>query len=262
MAGTGNRKRSKGAKAVAAARPGARRSTIVAVVAVVLLAAGVIAGVYFTKSKTERTAEQAIPVVSKEVGYPVARDGGTVLAGKDTAKLTVDVYADFLCPACGQFEKANSADLERNLNAGTIKVRYHMLPMLNSASNPPGYSLDSANAALAAADGGKFVQFHDSLFGSQPDEGGRGYDKQQLIALGRALGLGDDFAQAVTSGKYDQEVNAGMSAAEQAPHLQATRRDGSKGFRGTPTVAVGDQVVDTSVPGWLDGLIKAAGNKQ
>ncbi|MGW6420684.1 hypothetical protein ACWF8F_36340, partial [Streptomyces sp. NPDC055055] len=59
-----------------------------------------------------------------------------------------------------QFEETFKGQIEEQVNNGTLQVRYHMLPMLNQRSDPPGYSLDSANASLAAADAGKFLAFH------------------------------------------------------------------------------------------------------
>jgi protein-disulfide isomerase len=250
---------SAGAKAVAAARTASsdRNKVIITVVAVVVLAAAVIGGVLYTNSKKNTTEGVAIapkaPTQSAE--YPVRRDGALVIVGKDDAKVKLDVYEDFLCPACGAFEARDGAAIEQKVKDGTVQVRYHMLSMLNDRSDPPGYSLDSANAGLCAADGGQFPGYHVSLFNAQPEEGARGYDKGQLIKLGQDLGLtSQDFVDCVTTGRYNALVEAEFEKTRSTPYLQQDFPSGSRGF-GTPTIAVGERVIDPADPNWLENLV-------
>ncbi|OLR89657.1 DsbA family protein [Actinokineospora bangkokensis] len=258
----GPAQRSSGAKAVAAARGsgGADRTRLIlGVVAVVVVAAAVIGGVLWTNSKKNATQDSAIPVAQVANDLPNTRDGATVLVGKDTAGVTIDIYEDFLCPICGQFEQTNSAALEQKLEAGTIKVRYHLVNLLNERSDPAGYSTDAANAALLAADEGKFVQFHKSLYDTQPTEGGRGWDKQQLIDLGKAMGLTSQaFADGITAGKYDSAVTAEYDKARTTDALLQEAGDGQKAF-GTPTVAVNGRPVSTAQANWIDQVVANAG---
>jgi protein-disulfide isomerase len=257
-----------GSKAVAAARrsDNDRRKIIVGVSVVVVLLAAVIGGVLIynnQKNDTEGKDIQALsPTSSQQTAasdLPATRDGGVVVVGKTDAKVTLDVYEDFLCPACGQFEKTNAGDIEQHIADGSIQVRYHMLPMLNERSDPPGYSMDSANAGLCAADAGQFPAFHKSLYNDQPEEGSRGWDDQQLAKLGQNLGItAKDFASCVTSGKYDTLVQGNMDTVSKTPFLnEQDFGNGQKGF-GTPTIAMGEQVVDTSKSKWLDKLVQSA----
>lgn len=254
--------------AVAAARNSSpdRRKIMVGVVVVIVLAAAVIAGVLIynnQKNATEgKDIQAAGPGTSQQTetgrpDYTVARDGGIVVVGADDAKVTLDVYEDFLCPACRAFEETYGADIEKHVTDGTVQVRYHMLPMLNDRSDPPGYSMDSANAGLCAADAGRFPAYHKSLFGDQPEEGSRGWDRQQLAKLGTEVGIGDkSFTACVTSGKYDDLVRQNFDDVKAAPYLRQEFPDGSKGF-GTPTIATGEKVVDTAKADWLDKLVES-----
>jgi protein-disulfide isomerase len=182
-------------RAVAAARQakGDRNKIIITVVVVVVVAAAVIVGVVITNNQKNKTAEAVITPKSVTLASDVTakRDGATVLVGKDSAKTTVDVYEDFLCPVCENFESTYSGQLEQKVNDGTLKVRYHLVNLLNDRSDPAGYSTDAANAALCVADsaGGKFMNYHASLYGAQPEEGARGYDKNQLIKLAQDVGV-------------------------------------------------------------------------
>lgn len=232
---------------------GDRRKWIIGIAAVVVVAALVIGGVIWTISDKNKTGGQVIDPGKSSLAGDVTqkRDGVVVTVGKAGAKATIDVYADFLCPICGQFEKTYKTEVEQAVNDGKLQVRYHMVPLLNDRSDPPGYSLDSANAALAAADAGKFLQFHDALFANQPEEGKRGYDKAQLIKLGGDVGITDPaFARTVNAGTYDQQVNTAFQQIESDPKLAQDFGGGQRGF-GTPTVTANGAIVSWQDPGWL-----------
>ncbi|HEV8557455.1 MAG TPA: thioredoxin domain-containing protein [Actinophytocola sp.] len=239
-------------KAVTSARSGGGRTKLVVGIVVVLLLAGaVIGGVLYSNAQKNQTEGQSITPTSTRAGdYPVRRDGVVVVAGKDDAKVTIDIYEDFLCPVCRAFEQANASAIEQKVSDGSLRVRYHMVTILNNRSDPPGYSLDSANAALCVADAGKFPAYHASLYGNQPEEGARGYDKTQLAKLGTDLGItAPDLKSCIDSGRYNADVQSATNQAVQTPYLQ---QDG--GF-GTPTVAVGQRVVSISDPNWLTKLL-------
>ncbi|MBB4907432.1 DsbA family protein [Actinophytocola algeriensis] len=250
--------------AVAAARKSGpdRKKVVVGVVVVVVLAVAVVGGVLIYNNQKNATEGENINAGTTPSAtapdYPVERDGGIVVVGQSDAKVTLEVYEDFLCPACRQFEETYAGDIEKYVGDGTVRVRYHMLPMLNERSDPPGYSMDSANAGLCAADAGQFPAYHKSLFGDQPEEGSRGWDDQQLAKLGTDLGITDpNFTSCVTSGKYDGLVQKNFDEVKAAPYLQQEFPDGSKGF-GTPTLAVDEKVVDTAKADWLDQLVRSA----
>jgi protein-disulfide isomerase len=260
----------RGKPAVAKAKSVDRRPVIIGVVVVVLLLGAVIGGVVYTSNKKNATEGENIATkdtsqldnaatgaAGDDATYPVQRDGAAVLVGQKTAKVTLDLYEDFLCPVCHQFENSYGDDLTQHVKDGSLRLRYHMLPLLSNSSDPPGYSMDSANAGLCAADAGKFPAFHLSLYDAQPEEGSRGWDKQQLAKLGQDLGITDSsFESCVESGKYDSAVQSSFDKIRRAPYLQQDI-NGQTGF-GTPTVANGRKVVDTSNPKWLDSLLANA----
>ena len=258
--------RSRGSAVASARRADTdRRKLYVGIAVVVVLAVAVVGGVLIYNGQKNTTEGKDIKAVAPSssqqtamADMPVTRDGATVVVGKPDAKVKLDVYEDFLCPVCGVFERSYGSSVERHVVDGSVQVRYHMLPMLNDSSDPPGYSMDSANAGLCAADAGKFVRFHDSLYNDQPEEGSRGWDDQQLAALGKDIGItSKDFTSCVTGGKYDSLAQAELDKTLQTPYLQQDLGNGQKGF-GTPTVAVGQKVVDTRGNDWLDKLVASA----
>lgn len=252
----------KSGQAVRSARPavsggsGGPRTIIVAAVVVAVLAAAVVGGVLWQRSRSEAPAVSPKQVAA---AYPVQIDAGVVVAGKPEAPVTVDVYEDMLCPACRLFEERDGAAIERELAAGTVRVRYHLLNLLDDKSNPPGYSLDSGSATMCAAEFGQFPSYHASLFASQPREGGRGHSVDQLVRLGRDVGITDPgFESCVRDGTHEAAVRAQLTSASADPLLQRPGPGGGRYF-GTPTIVVGGKVVDLSNGNWLADAVRDAG---
>jgi protein-disulfide isomerase len=256
-----NATRKRGSKAVAQARQAGnnRVAIIVSLVVVGVLAAVVVGLVIFSSQKEKAEAQSSgISVVSAGLaGVPVVLEeqSGTVVVGKDGAKTTIDVYEDFLCPVCGTFELRYGGQINEALSSGKLKVRYHVVNLLDAQSVPPGYSLLSASAALSVAKNApdKFADFHASLFGAQPREGHAGYTADQLVALGKDLRVGGSYEQDVRGGAFDETVKAAFKAAGADPALQ--RSQGGQSYFGTPTVAAGGKLVELNDANWLATLL-------
>ncbi|MBV8931154.1 MAG: thioredoxin domain-containing protein [Kutzneria sp.] len=237
-----------GSNAVAAARGASndRRNLLIGVGAVLLVAIVVIVGITIKSNQIDQDKLAAIGAEHASSEYTaVLQDDSTVLAGNNNAKIKLDIYEDFICPVCGQFEQGDGAQVEKAIADGSIQVRYHMLNMLQ----PDGYSLRAANAAAAAAKAGKFADFHNSLYKHEPDENTTGYTNDQLINLGQRLGItGDQFTNEVKSGTYNSKVQADLDEAKK-----------QRWFGGTPTVRSGDTTYDVlKDPQWLDKLLNGA----
>ena len=190
---------------------------------------------------------------AKPVLVTFEADAGTVLIGTADAPTMVDVYEDFLCPYCWRFEHLNADLLEDRLKAGTIKVRYHLLNLLDADSKPPGYSGLAANAALTVAklSPGQFIAYHTLLFDKQPDENGPGYTEDQLIQFAREVGIDNPhLTAAVKAGTYKTIVSENLRAAEQNQQLWQKGQGGSMGF-GTPTVQVNGKVINWTKSDWF-----------
>ncbi|HVV21408.1 MAG TPA: thioredoxin domain-containing protein [Pseudonocardiaceae bacterium] len=255
------------ARAVAAARGTKKDLTkiIGAIVIVVVIAGVVIGGVLYTKHRSDEAAQTVIPAktVSGANAYSATIDkaNATVLVGKPAAKVTIDAYEDFMCPVCGEFESTYFNDIAKQLQAGTIKVRYHMLNLLDNSSVPAGYSLMSANTALAVATVApdKFIDYHYSLYQKQPQENGPGWTQAQLSNLASRLGVsGAEFDQLVNDKTYEKQIQTNLDNAEKDQALFQTDQSGQKGF-GTPTIVADGKTINwQSDTTWLSDLVKAA----
>ncbi|HVL83611.1 MAG TPA: thioredoxin domain-containing protein [Pseudonocardia sp.] len=182
--------------------------------------------------------------------YAVSRDGAVVVAGQPSAPVTVDVYSDYICPFCERFEERYGDEITEALNAGQIAVRYHEVGLLDSFSEPPGYSTRAANAALCAADAGIWPAYHDRLFAEQPAEGGPGLLDDQLVAFGTELGAPATFDECVRTGANAEAVATQTQAMIDDPAVK-----NAQGQTGTPTVLVNGTRVDISDGDWLSNAI-------
>ncbi|MEQ3551431.1 thioredoxin domain-containing protein [Pseudonocardia nematodicida] len=207
----------------------------------VVLAVALLAGLY--------TAWQNQRGEDVEPTYAVARDGAVVTAGDPAAPVKVDVYEDYLCPACAQFERLYGGEITGALNEGRAVVRYHTIAILDDRSNPPGYSTRAGNAALCAVDAGIYPAYHSRLYTDQPREGAAGRTVEELAALGSELGATGDFTGCVTAQGQTQAVTDATNAAAADPVAAPGGR------LATPTVVVNGATVDLNDSGWLSNAI-------
>lgn len=216
-----------------------RRRTvwISAAAALGLIVAGLIG---WQVMRSQRTADFATPAGVNDVGGDRA---GIAVAGG--GPVVVEVYLDFLCPACKQFETTTQPTIDQLVSAGKISLVWHPLGFLNASSVPPGYSTRAANAAACSANEGKIGDYGINLFGVQPPEGSAGLTDDQLIELGGPLGLNaPSFAQCVRGGAYRPWVsNVNDQAAE-------------RGVISTPTVYVNGTKLAENTP---QALLAAVG---
>jgi protein-disulfide isomerase len=182
-------------------------------------------------------ANQSSATASKVTVPTTAVDGGTAFAVGD-GPVVVDLYEDFMCPICHEFETESGATLKQLAAAHKVTLRYHPIAILDRASNGTEYSTRSAGAAAAAAQGGKFIEYHDVLYANQPAENSNGLTDAKLIDLGKSVGLTSSaFADAVNGKTYT------------AWATQVTGTAAANGVNGTPTVKVAGKVVAEATGG-------------
>jgi protein-disulfide isomerase len=202
-----------------------RRVTIwtsVAVV-VVLVAAGLIG--WGVLSHQDKTTASKLTVPAGVV------DDGTAWA-VGTGPVKVDLYEDFMCPICHNFENQTGATIKQLVSQKKITVQYHTVAILDDSSNGTKYSTRAAGAAAAAATEGKFIEYHDALYQNQPKEGSNGLDNAKLVDIGKSVGLtSDTFVNAVNNQTYDPWV------------ANVTSQFSQRGFNGTPTIVVNGKVL-------------------
>ena len=210
-----------------------RRTRLVTALMAVLLVAvsGVGAAV---QANRNRVPAPATPVAAYTGPVSPAGADGIVLGYPD-AKVTVDLYEDFMCPICGLFETRSGAEILALATQHKAKLAYHMLNFLDESSKGTAYSTRAANAAACTADQGlPFVKFHELLYAHQPKEQSTGLTDDQLIAYGVEAGANRaTLTTCVQSGKHALWTQQLTQEAFTTTHIE-----------GTPTVRVANQTID------------------
>jgi len=226
-------------------RGGPNPVIIGAVIAAVLIVGVGVAILIGSNSKSESGSGSS----AQPVGV-VGGTGGGILANSATAKSnapTLDIYLDFQCPACGQFEKEMGPQITSMAKAGEVKLVMHTLSFLD-ANLKNDSSTRSANAAACAADVGKFLEYHTAVFAAQPAQEGVGYSDAELTELAKAVGITGEasttWQKCTSSGQHVQYVADVQTAAEKA------------GVFGTPTVKLNGQDI-TKTLSTADALVAA-----
>jgi protein-disulfide isomerase len=175
--------------------------------------------------------------------------GGLAPVTVDTAEATVtmadagvtapvlDVYVDYQCPICKEFEKVNSGVIKEFAAQGKVKVVYHPLAFVN-----PEGSLRAAAASLCVP-GPSWARFNDEAFAKQPDER-------------TALTLADVKGFAQSAGITDASV---ISCMDSQRYADAVRRHTEASFKkpdvqGTPTLLLNGRPLTTGEIHTADGL--------
>jgi protein-disulfide isomerase len=157
------------------------------------------------------------------------------LLGSPTAPLEVIEFADFECPACGQYATVTEPDVRTRLvNTGQVRIRYIDFPLPMHKN-----TWDASLAAACANDQGKFWEMHDALFANQ--------DRWNTEATSRPRGPIGDLAKGVglDMAKYGACMDADTHRAKIQAHLaEAERRQ----IQQTPTFVFGDKVVPSALP--------------
>jgi protein-disulfide isomerase len=233
-----NRQAKAAALRVQAAKAEARRRQVL-VGSVVLVVLVLVVGVFVVIQNSRRDTSTASKATPANLGTK-----NSIVVGQADAPVTLTAYEDFLCPICNQFEQLNGTQIDAWLKAGTVKVEYRPVAILDRNSTDE-YSTRSLNAAGALVNStpSAFPAFHKALFAQQPAEGGPGLTDAQLIDL--AVTAGAPRA-AMTTAVKDRTYEAWT--------VRATEQASKDGLSGTPMVLVNGKLVEK----WTAANLKAA----
>lgn len=170
------------------------------------------------------------PAPRADDGEVVAPTGlgadGSILIGD--GPVTVTIYFDYLCPACGAFEQANGETLDQLLEAEDVTVDLRPISFLDRLSEGTEYSTRSANALATVVDSAPdhAWSFHRALYAHQPPEGAEGLTDDQLASIGRDVGVPAQVTELFAERRH------GGWVAEQTAQAFAS------GVEGTPTILI------------------------
>ena len=192
---------------------------------VALFGVGALAYVASRPKNVATTVDAAKIVPGEPQGY---------LLGKPDAPVQVIEFADFECPACGQFATLAEPDIRKRLvDAGTISYRFYDYPLPMHKN-----TWAASNAAACADEQGKFWEMHDQLFNAQDQWNGQATSrpKGKFMEYAKALGLNvDQFEACFDAKKYQPRIKAN--------EMMATKRGASQ----TPTFVIGDKMIGGAI---------------
>lgn len=208
-----------------------RRNKLIIIIASVLVAALVGLAGFFIWRESQRTLltdfEGAVPAGSTDTGGITFGEGavaGTAVEGAPQ----VDLYVDFMCPICGQYDAVNRTDIRTMLDDGAATIVVHPLNFLDEQSLGTAYSTRAANAfAVAAAEAPEVaMDFLEALFDNQPAEQTEGLTDAQIAEIAVAAGVPQEVADTFAAGTYSEWVAV------------ASNQAGADDVTGTPTTFI------------------------
>jgi protein-disulfide isomerase len=188
-----------------------------------------------------------------EVVQPGNVDEWSIPVGDDDAQVTVAIYYDYMCPACGAFEMANGDALDQLVQEGTARLELRPISFLDEQSDGTRYSTRSGNAIATVADGAlpAVWEFHRALYENQPEEGSAGLTDKEIADVALDAGVPAHVVERFTDGTHEGWIAAATEAAFDS------------GVKGTPTVLVDGETFegDLYAPGPLTDAIESAAQK-
>ncbi len=190
-------------------------------------------------------ASDGIVLTGSADGIEVASTDGIPEGGTptptDTASLDRDVnielYIDYLCPFCNQFETTNGEQITQWVESGIASVEVHPIAILDNQSAGTRYSSRAANAAACVAvyDPTRFLDVNAAFYAADGvEEGTSNLTNAQIIDVIRGAGVADDKVDSCVNGEtYKGWVTAATARASSNEDLKD-----EQGRFGTPRIIV------------------------
>lgn len=195
-----------------------KRNRLIIVIASVLVVALIGVAGFFIWQESQKTPLSEFagerPAASTDTGaitFGSGLEAGTTTSGA----AEVDLYIDFMCPACGMFDDTNREDIRTMLTEGTATVNIHPLNFLDDYSLGTMYSTRASNAFATVATEAPDValDFLEALFDNQPAEQTEGLTDDEIADIAVEAGVPQEVADTFAAGTYSPWVAA---ASEQA----------------------------------------------
>jgi protein-disulfide isomerase len=210
-----------------------------------LVIGAVVVGVLLVTSgllNQDRSRDLVMPEVSRPAALVDARTVGAA-----DAPVTIELWEDFQCPACGMITRATEPRLlEEYVATGKVRLVYRDMAFLGQES------IDAAVGARAAQQllgGDAFWRFHDLLFYNQDGENEGAFAREVLADMAVSMGID---RTAFLAALDDPDLIAAVQAE--------TRAGAEAGISSTPTLdingmkAAGVPTYD-ALAEYLDGLL-------
>lgn len=187
--------------------------------------------------------------VLSEAGSPGA-DPIANLPMPGSSTVSIEVYQDYLCPACKAFDEANAQQLQTLVEAGAATLEIHPIGMLANQSAGTKYSLRSTAAAACVANYSPdtFWKVNQAFYANQPQEGTPGLNDDEITALIDAQKPKNQakIAKCIKDKTFIPWATQATDYALAGPMTDAAKQSGAAGA-GTPTILVNGKVFTGSI---------------
>lgn len=136
------------------------------------------------------TQKKAVENIIAVTPANLPQANGTTL-GDPNAKVTIDTFEDFQCPACKSFSETIEPLIIKNLvETGKAKYTFHNYPFIDGSTIDSGGESDqAANASMCANDQGKFWDMKTIMYTNWNGENQGGLSNARLEAMAQSIGL-------------------------------------------------------------------------
>jgi protein-disulfide isomerase len=190
-----------------------------------------VAALSYVASKPKPTARD----VAETIDTTNAGAAQGHLLGKVDAPVKIIEFADFECPACGDFAVVTEPDVRtRIIDPGLANLTYYDFPLSMHRNSVP-----ASNAAACADEQGKFWPMHDRLFQAQSEWNGEATDAPKPFFKRYAQESGVDVAKwekCYDARTYQKRISANLA--------EGLRR----GVNSTPSFVIGTKLYPGRLP--------------
>jgi protein-disulfide isomerase len=183
------------------------RSRNIQVIGIISFLAVSIIGGALLISRNQQGGRIEVPlpsVVAANKAIPANAESSGIAWGPKEAPIKIEEFIDYQCPGCkGQWSAYDEEIVAALSKTGKVRFEYNFLTFIEQRGIAfRDDSSNAANAAMCAADQGKFFEMHNTLFTNQIDENSGQFKAERVKQMAALIGVPD-------KAKFDGCIDAG-----------------------------------------------------
>ncbi|MCC6269877.1 MAG: thioredoxin domain-containing protein [Microbacteriaceae bacterium] len=212
-----------------------RRTTFIQLgiaVGVLVIVGAVVAFVVFGNSAKDLSAPpsaQSTISLQGVDGVPLSVGGTAVTVGKADAPVTIDLYEDYSCPHCADYEAAVGPTLFALAASGDAVINFHPIRIVTAYGTAAG----SAATCVAEGDSQNWPEFHSTLFANHSQQTDR-WSASDFSNFAKIKGITDEGTlSCISKSMHADWIGSNTDASRDA------------GVTGTPTLMINGEIQAT-----------------
>lgn len=157
------------------------------------------------------TANGSVSLLGTD-GVPLVVGETAVTLGESTAPVTIDLYEDYSCPHCADYEVAVGPTLYSLVAKGDAIVNFHPIRFVTDY----GLNAGSAAVCVAANDSQNWPDFHSALFANHNQQSDR-WSASDFVNYAKVKGITDETTlSCIGKGAHTGWISSNTKAATDA----------------------------------------------